>query len=347
MSAISSKALLKTTDPYKYNAGSELEEELGYYNTFYRKYDAQIGRFTGVDILAESTAGLSPFQFGNNNPIMFNDPTGAKFERTLTSSGQSFVALFEHWYETGIENAMEGKYKAYNPENIPDDGGGGGQAGNGFFGSGWGYGDLHNTYFNNGGNDAEVTGVMPTVTIEATRQNNGTLSFGDAQWNWNGGRMGSDGWSALPSFGSHIQNANFIDGNDAQPNQQRDGFNINSAIMALNKNSLFKSTGYCARYVRYAIEAGGINTAGRPGSAKDYDTFLAGKGFNVISSLNYQPVAGDIAVMESFMGAIKYHPHGHIQMYNGTKWISDFRQNGFWPGADYRNFQPDFKILRW
>jgi len=61
MSAISSKALLKTTDPYKYNAGSELEEELGYYNTFYGKYDAQIGRFTGVDILAESTAGLSPF----------------------------------------------------------------------------------------------------------------------------------------------------------------------------------------------------------------------------------------------------------------------------------------------
>jgi len=194
MSAISSKAILKTTDPYKYNAGSELEEELNYYNTFYRKYDAQIGRFTGVDILSESTVGLSPFQFGNNNAVMFNDPTGAKFERTLTSSGQSFVALFEHWYETGIENAMDGKYKAYNPENIPDDGGGGGQAGNGFFGSGWGYGDLHNTYFNNGGNDAEVTGVMPTVTIEATRQNNGTLSFGDAQWNWNGGRMGSDGW---------------------------------------------------------------------------------------------------------------------------------------------------------
>jgi len=138
MAAISSKAILKTTNPYKYNAGSELEEELNYYNTFYRKYDAQIGRFTGVDILAESTAGLSPFQFGNNNPIMFNDPTGAKFERTLTSSGQSFVALFAHWYETGIENAMEGKYKAYNPENIPDDGGGGGQVGNGFFGFGMG-----------------------------------------------------------------------------------------------------------------------------------------------------------------------------------------------------------------
>jgi len=132
---------------------------------------------------------------------MFNDPTGAKFERTLTSSGQSFVALFEHWYETGIENAMEGKYTAYNPGNIPDDGGGGGgQVGNGFFGSGWGYGDLQNTYFNNGGNDGEVTGVMPTVTIGATRQSDGSLSFGDANWDWNGGRMGSDGWSAVQSY---------------------------------------------------------------------------------------------------------------------------------------------------
>jgi hypothetical protein len=51
--------------------------------------------------------------------------------------------------------------------------------------------------------------------------------------------------------------------------------------------------------------------------------------------------------MESFMGAKKSHPYGHIQMYNGTQWISDFKQKGFWPGADYRNVQPNFTILRW
>jgi len=67
--AISSKAILKTTNPYKYNAGSELEEELNYYNTFYRKYDAQIGRFTGVDIRSEESAGMSVYNFGANNPV--------------------------------------------------------------------------------------------------------------------------------------------------------------------------------------------------------------------------------------------------------------------------------------
>ena len=82
MFAISDKAALKANTPYKYNAGCELEEDgLDYYNTFYRKYDAQIGRFTGVDILAEVTADLNPYQFGNNNPVMFNDPMG-DFART-------------------------------------------------------------------------------------------------------------------------------------------------------------------------------------------------------------------------------------------------------------------------
>ena len=79
MAGISDKALLKQTNPYKFNGGTELEEDggLNYYNTFYRKYDPQTGRFTGVDMLAEKYPGLSPYHFGNNNPALFNDPTGA------------------------------------------------------------------------------------------------------------------------------------------------------------------------------------------------------------------------------------------------------------------------------
>ena len=81
MAGISSKAALSSLSAYKYNAGSELEDEggLNYYNTFYRKYDAQIGRFTGVDMYAGKFAGLNPYQYGANNPILFNDPMGDKF----------------------------------------------------------------------------------------------------------------------------------------------------------------------------------------------------------------------------------------------------------------------------
>jgi RHS repeat-associated protein len=61
MHAISDKAALNTTTPYKYNGDVEYEEDgVDYYNTFYRKYDAQIGRFTGVDIYAEVENILTP-----------------------------------------------------------------------------------------------------------------------------------------------------------------------------------------------------------------------------------------------------------------------------------------------
>ena len=133
MAAISSKAILKTTNPYKYNAGSELEEELNYYNTFYRKNDAQIGRFTGVDIRSEESAGMSVYNFGANNPVMFNDPLGDKFGGTGNSRGSQMDAhpIDANWnYGTnqGAGNGFGG---------LGDSGGGGGGFGNGPYGVYW------------------------------------------------------------------------------------------------------------------------------------------------------------------------------------------------------------------
>jgi hypothetical protein len=47
--------------------------------TFYRKYDAQLGRFTGIDIRAEESYGMSVYNYGANNPVLYNDPMGDKF----------------------------------------------------------------------------------------------------------------------------------------------------------------------------------------------------------------------------------------------------------------------------
>ena len=89
MAAISDKALLKATTNDKFNAGNELEDDISFYNTFYRKYDAQMGRFIGIDPKAESSIGQNPFQYGNNNPISFNDPMGdltsAEFQQILNT----------------------------------------------------------------------------------------------------------------------------------------------------------------------------------------------------------------------------------------------------------------------
>ena len=47
-------------------------------------------------------------------------------------------------------------------------------------------------------------------------------------------------------------------------------WNINKAVYALTRNAAGSAQHLCARYVRMAIEAGGISTAGRPGSAYQY-----------------------------------------------------------------------------
>ncbi|MBK9958036.1 MAG: hypothetical protein IPP11_05505 [Chitinophagaceae bacterium] len=68
---------------YKYNAGTELNEELDvqYYETPLRNYDPQTGRFNCVDVLAEQYFALTPYQFAGNNPVSFNDPFGNQFKQ--------------------------------------------------------------------------------------------------------------------------------------------------------------------------------------------------------------------------------------------------------------------------
>lgn len=99
--------------------------------------------------------------------------------------------------------------------------------------------------------------------------------------------------------------------------------------------------GDCATYVREALEAGGINTSGHPVAAADYDTFLLTKGYVEVNTLNYTPQAGDIIVLERVPG----HEYGHIAMFDGAKWISDFVQKDMWGGSAYRN-KAEYSILR-
>lgn len=117
------------------------------------------------------------------------------------------------------------------------------------------------------------------------------------------------------------------------------GYDYQEAVETLNSNAKTSPIGYCARYVRWALEGGGLSTDGRPNSAKDYNTFLPALGFKEVPTSNYQPMTGDIVVMQ----AIGTHVHGHIQMYNGEKWVSDYTQNGFYP---YITSRPTFQVFR-
>jgi hypothetical protein len=90
------------------------------------------------------------------------------------------------------------------------------------------------------------------------------------------------------------------------------------------------SQGKCAKYCRQGLEAGGLNTDGRPMLAKDYGPFLRKLGASAVPDDNYIPQKGDLVVFDGN----EYYPAGHLQVYDGTQWVSDFKQQRFTPYTD-------------
>tara|TARA_A100000171_G_C2139495_1_gene153570 strand:+ start:5226 stop:6761 length:1536 start_codon:yes stop_codon:yes gene_type:complete len=77
ISALSSTAPLSKPNQFKYN-GKEIDDEfdLNLYNYGKRQYDPVIGRWTGVDALAEEYDAWSPYHYVYNNPVKLFDPDG-------------------------------------------------------------------------------------------------------------------------------------------------------------------------------------------------------------------------------------------------------------------------------
>lgn len=112
-------------------------------------------------------------------------------------------------------------------------------------------------------------------------------------------------------------------------------FNIQGAVQSLLARSFSTSRHMCAKFVRMAMESGGLSTATRPNWAWKYIQWLPTQGFSLVGNVktneaqaeftrsNAKP--GDIAVYQK-PGAGAAQP-GHICMYTGSQWISDFRQN--------------------
>jgi len=143
------------------------------------------------------------------------------------------------------------------------------------------------------------------------------------------------------------------------------GYNIDKAIAYLNANAYASDgpnkhgKGQCSPFVPNAINAGfGDSRIPTNLAGSAYGPSLLNAGFIEVDIENlddYSPIAGDIAVMNGPTGGKTCLTGinglcGHIQMYNGEQWVSDFFQTReFWLGAAYANNTPqlDFKIYRW
>ena len=110
------------------------------------------------------------------------------------------------------------------------------------------------------------------------------------------------------------------------------------AATYITTHCLPKSRTWCAWYVMKAIIAGGEPCPIAPAWAYRY--ILPCIGFEEIDTADWHKQVGDLVVFP----AVKGHKWGHIAMWNGTQWVSDFKQKNFivspgYNGSHYRIYR--------
>ena len=122
-------------------------------------------------------------------------------------------------------------------------------------------------------------------------------------------------------------------------------WDLDAAIARLHSQVLPESDSRCGEFVHKAIDAGGItlNTSYNPHgkSASGYGPILRHAGFLTVAP-GEKPQKGDVVVFQPVDG----HPRGHVAMFDGKQWISDFRQRDVYAGPDYRNIRAPYVLYR-
>jgi hypothetical protein len=126
---------------------------------------------------------------------------------------------------------------------------------------------------------------------------------------------------------------------------------IAAGVQALTANAYSTSQGICATNVRLALIAEDAASGDTyfvknyPPVASQYDSYLTSDGFTAVTQNiqdGYTPQQGDVAVFQPVVG----HDAGHIEMYSGSQWVSDFVQPGFYASTAYQTQKGSYTVYR-
>lgn len=108
--------------------------------------------------------------------------------------------------------------------------------------------------------------------------------------------------------------------------------NVEPACEYINSHALKTGHGNSASHVLGALNAGGKAMVLLP--AWTYKYYLHISNFDYIEDYaNYVPKKGDVVVFPMTLE----HLGGHIAIWNGKQWVSDFKQESIYVDEDYKN----------
>jgi RHS repeat-associated protein len=336
-----------------------------------RIYDPALGRFLSPDNYVQDagfTQSYNRYSYCVNNPLIYTDPTGMQLFR---SEAPFFAECnWGNWNGRGDNRGG----------NVTSEVGSGGGGESIFPKYGVVGGPMNDLEYDIqlGQNIANQIGDMSYLNGVRTQVSNGFyigsgvtsfrygVDFTSARIGANGKLYMTYSFDDIPSAiigGYPVSNNKYVFGpgvgirtvvidlSKATQSQggNKSGFDKDKFITYLDNNAFPKydkaTCGHCAAAIRKGLEAGGINTTGRPNFAKNYGPSLIKWGFGTVNSTNYSPIKGDIRVWDYNSSLPKAALPGHIDAYNGTQWESDYKQNGFWPGTLWK--ASDYEIYRW
>ena len=107
-------------------------------------------------------------------------------------------------------------------------------------------------------------------------------------------------------------------------------YSNDKAVEYISNHAGVKSKCSCAGYVMLGLWYGGCPAGLVPAYA--YEKTLPQMGFQEVPTEGYQPQKGDVSVLPPAGNS----PFGHIAVYNGRQWVSDFSQKSLFPSSAYR-----------
>lgn len=134
--------------------------------------------------------------------------------------------------------------------------------------------------------------------------------------------------AALPA--EMTKSAGSIIGNGLQVAERRATYDHAASVATLTKNAKAHSEHHCSYFVAVAVNAGLPDGTKKlvvdhtrkwgPANGGLMGPKLTSVGFHEQVGKGYSPKTGDVAVIAHGKGA------GHVAMWSGKEWISDFRQ---------------------